>query len=156
MGTPEFMAPEQALGHKLDGRADLYAVGCVGYWLLTGELLYKKPTPMMLLIAHINEPPVSVELRAPTAIPRGLKLCIMDCLAKSPEHRPQDARALLERLQAAEQELPEDERWTEASAQTWWREHRPQPRISAPVNLSPSPASELRIADVNAPGASRP
>src|SRR5262249_43576136 len=55
MGTPEFMAPEQALGHKLDGRADIYALGCVGYWLLTGHLVFKKDAPMMLLIAHIQE-----------------------------------------------------------------------------------------------------
>jgi len=147
MGTPEFMAPEQALGHKLDGRADLYALGCVGYWLLTGQLLFKKPTPMMLLIAHINEPPVSVELRCAGTVPRGLRLCIMDCLAKSPEHRPQTARALLERLHQAEQELPEAERWSEAQAQAWWQTHRPSTRTSLPVNLTPSPPGDLRIAD---------
>lgn len=147
MGTPEFMAPEQALGKSLDGRADLYALGCVGYWLLTGELVFKKPTPMMTLIAHINEPPVSVEQRATCVVPHALKLCVMDCLAKSPEHRPQTARALLERLRAAEQELPAEERWTEQRAQAWWREHRPATRASVPVDLSPSPPGELRIGD---------
>jgi serine/threonine protein kinase len=143
MGTPEFMAPEQALGNPLDGRADLYALGCVGYWLLTGRLVFQKDAPMMLLIAHIKEPPPAL---APS-VPQGLKLCIMDCLAKAPEHRPQTARELLRRLSEAEAALPPDQLWTEARAHAWWAQHQPATRPSLSQGLTPSPQSQLRIAD---------
>jgi serine/threonine-protein kinase len=146
MGTPEFMAPEQALGSPLDGRADLYALGCVGYWLLTGRLVFQRDPPMMLLIAHIKEPPPALEQYAP-GVPRGLKRCIMDCLAKSPEHRPQTARDLLRRLAEAEAELPADEVWTEARAHAWWERHQPARRPSLPQGPTPPPPAELRIAD---------
>jgi serine/threonine protein kinase len=147
MGTPEFMAPEQALGHALDGRADLYALGCVGYWLLTGQLLFKKETPMLLLLAHINETPLPLEQRTALRVPRGLRVCIMDCLAKSADHRPQTARELLARLMEAERELGPDELWTEARAQAWWQQHHPLPTPAAALGLTPSPEGQLRIAD---------
>lgn len=147
MGTPEFMAPEQALGQRLDGRADLYALGCVGYWLLTGQLLFSKPTAMMLLLAHIEEPPPPLDVHAPVSVPAGLKQCLLDCLAKSPQARPQTARELLARLQAAEAELPDDQRWTDERAQSWWQTYQPPSRASHPAGLSPSPQGQLRIAD---------
>jgi serine/threonine protein kinase len=146
MGTPEFMAPEQALGHKLDGRADLYALGCVAYWLLTGHLVFKKETQMMLLLAHIQEPPAPLAQRAPKPVPHALELCIMDCLAKSAEHRPQSARALLVRLADAERELSPDEIWTDERAQLWWQTHQPLARTSTP-DVTPSPIAQIRIAD---------
>ncbi len=145
MGTPEFMAPEQALGHKLDGRADLYALGCVAYWLLTGHLVFQKETPLLLLLAHIQEPPAPLDQRAP-GVPRALKLCIMDCLAKSPDHRPQTARDLLVRLTAAELELSADEVWTEERAHAWWQKFQPPTLPSHPSTLTPSPNAQMRIA----------
>jgi serine/threonine protein kinase len=147
MGTPEFMAPEQALGHELDGRADLYALGCVAYWLLTGHLVFKKETQMMLLLAHIQEPPVPLEARAPRSVPHALKLCVMDCLAKSAEHRPQSARALLARLAEAERELSADDVWSDERAHAWWQKHQPLTRASSPTGLTPSPNGQVRIAD---------
>jgi serine/threonine protein kinase len=147
MGTPEFMAPEQALGRRLDGRADLYALGCIGYWLLTGSLVFSKPTAMMLLIAHIQEPPAPLDSRAPDRVPASLERCIMDCLSKSPEHRPLDARQLLQRLTEAERELSPTERWTDERAQAWWQQHQPTAHASQPGTLTPSPRAQLRIAD---------
>ncbi len=147
MGTPEFMAPEQALGHALDGRADIYALGCVGYWLLTGQLVFKKDAPMQILLAHIQEPPPGLDERAPAPVPRGLRLAIMDCLAKSPEHRPQTARDLLHKLSAAEAELLPQDVWTEERAHAWWREHQPPLKPSISSGLTPSPHAQLRIAD---------
>jgi serine/threonine-protein kinase len=145
MGTPEFMAPEQALGHALDGRADLYALGCVGYWLLTGRLLFKKDTPMQILLAHIQEPPAPLDESAGGPIPQGLRLAVMDCLSKSAEHRPQTARDLLGRLTVAEAELTPAQTWTDERAQAWWREHQPPLRPSLPTAGTPSPQL-LRIA----------
>jgi eukaryotic-like serine/threonine-protein kinase len=147
MGTPEFMAPEQALGHELDGRADLYALGCVAYWLLTGRLVFVKPTPMMLLIAHINEPPAPLERYALSSVPAGLSRCILDCLAKKPEDRPNDARELLSRLLQAEQQLAADELWTEERAHAWWRKYQPRARVATPTGVTPSPQGQIRIAD---------
>jgi len=147
MGTPEFMAPEQALGSPLDGRADLYALGCVGYWLLTGRLLFPKDTPMMILIAHIKEPPPSLAEHAP-GVPHALERCIMDCLAKSPDQRPQTARDLLRRLAEAEAELQPSQIWSEARAHAWWQLYQPAARSSLSQGLTPSPQAQLRIADV--------
>ena len=147
MGTPEFMAPEQALGSPLDGRADLYALGCVGYWLLTGRLLFPKDSPMMILIAHIKEPPPLLAEHAP-GVPHALERCIMDCLAKLPEERPQTARDLLRRLAEAEAELQPSQIWSEARAQAWWQLYQPAARSSLSQGLTPSPQAQLRIADV--------
>ncbi|HTV00030.1 MAG TPA: serine/threonine-protein kinase, partial [Luteitalea sp.] len=56
-GTPAFMSPEQALGQRLDGRSDLYAVGCLAFWLVTGQTVFPKATPTAMLIAHAQAPP---------------------------------------------------------------------------------------------------
>jgi serine/threonine protein kinase len=153
MGTPEFMAPEQALGRALDGRADLYALGCVGFWLLTGRVVFQKEQAMQILLAHIQEPPPSLDSYAPETVAHGLKLAILDCLAKSPEHRPQDARELLRRLTAAERELPADQVWTEERAHGWWAQHQPPPPLRVSHSSgSASAADQLRIADVREAG----
>ncbi len=102
---------------------------------------------MMVLLGHIQEPPAPLSARAPAAVPHALKLCIMDCLAKSPEHRPQNARALLARLAAAEAELQPDEVWTDERAQAWWQQFQPSTRPSQAVGLTPSPNAQIRIAD---------
>jgi len=147
MGTPEFMAPEQALGQALDGRADLYALGCVGYWLLTGQLLFSKETPMMLLIAHINEPPPRLEHFPTLRVAPALCACIMDCLAKAPAERPQTARELLSRLRDAERKLAPEDVWTDERAQAWWRDNHPAEGAAPPTGTTPSPDGQLRIAD---------
>jgi serine/threonine protein kinase len=153
MGTPEFMAPEQALGRALDGRADLYALGCVGFWLLTGRVVFQKEQAMQILLAHIQEPPPSLQTCAPQAVAPGLERAILDCLAKSPEHRPQDARELLRRLMAAERELPPDEVWTEERAHGWWAQHQPPPPLRASSSSGLASETEaLRIADAQEAG----
>ena len=146
MGTPEFMAHEQALGHSLDGRADVYALGCVGYWLLTGHLVFKKDTPMQTLLAHIQEAPPALEQHLKAPVPRGLRLAILDCLAKSPDHRPQTARDLWRLLVEAERELSAEETWNDERAHAWWREHQPPVKVSNPSGLTPSPREVLHIA----------
>jgi serine/threonine protein kinase len=145
MGTPDCMAPEQAQGQELDGRADLYALGCVGYWLLTGQMVFQKASTMQLLVAHMTEPPPSPRELAPDT-PGALERIILDCLAKDPNARPQRARALLERLVLAEQELPREQRWTEERAQEWWLAHRPQSKTSSAPILSIAP-KVLQVSD---------
>ena len=72
-GTPAFIAPEQALGDAdLDGRADIYATGCVAYWLLTGQLVFTADTPMALLLHHAQTPPTPPSARTELPIPAAL------------------------------------------------------------------------------------
>ena len=129
MGTPAYMAPEQALGHESDGRADLYALGCIGFWLLTGHLLFERNGSLPTMMAHITEPPPELAPLVSGYLPPELATQIKFCLAKQPQDRPRDARALARALKAIV--TPAGEQWTEARAQAWWREHLSKPRRSA-------------------------
>src|SRR5262245_38021510 len=82
VGTPEYMSPEQAMGHKVDSRCDLYAMGVVVYELFTGRVPFRGDTPMELILRHINEPP---PLHGPDAarIPGALKTVLGRALAKA-------------------------------------------------------------------------
>jgi serine/threonine-protein kinase len=100
-GTPAYLAPEIATGRgKVDGRADLYALGCVAYYLLTGKLVFEGATAMQVALAHAVEAPIPPSQRVGRPIPRDLERIILQCLEKDPERRPHSARELLEMLQA--------------------------------------------------------
>ena len=119
-GTPAFIAPEQALGDaNVDGRADIYATGCVAYWLLTGQHVFTADTPMGILIHHARTPPVPPSERIGQPIPPGLEALIMECLAKDPADRPQTARVLSLRLGEAQC----GETWNEDRARESWATH---------------------------------
>jgi serine/threonine protein kinase len=125
MGTPAYMAPEQALGHELDGRADLYALACVGFFLLSGRLLFQKSGSLPMMMAHITEEPPEFENCIPNYLPPELTTVLLRCLAKKPEDRPNDARALANALKSIP--ISERERWTDAQAQAWWATRPPKP-----------------------------
>jgi hypothetical protein len=119
-GTPGFIAPEQALGASdLDGRVDIYATGCVAYWLLTGQLVFTAETPMGLVLHHAHTVPTPPSSRVQLPIPASLDRLVLACLAKSPGERPQSAKELLRRLD--EIEVPSA--WTEERARDWWTSH---------------------------------
>jgi serine/threonine-protein kinase len=121
-GTPAFIAPEQASGGvDVDARADIYATGCVAYWLLTGQLVFVADTPMDLLLAHAHTPPGPPSGRTELPVPPDLDALVLSCLAKDREHRPTSFRDLRERLEtvALRQE------WTDARAREWWAMHLP-------------------------------
>ena len=121
-GTPAFMSPEQALADRpLDGRADIYALGCVAYWLLTGALVFAKSTPTALAVAHAQAVPEPPSRRTELPIPPALDAVILDCLAKSPADRPATADNLAQRLEALEG-VP---RWGRTQARAWWDLHAP-------------------------------
>ena len=116
-GTPAFIAPEQALGGApLDGRADIYATGCVAYWLLTGEFVFTAETAMGLLLHHMQTAPPAPSTRTTLPIPPALDQLVLSCLAKEPAGRPQSARELSGRLAAVEC----GEAWTQERAEAWW------------------------------------
>ena len=115
-GTPAFIAPEQALGNPVDGRADIYATGCLAYWLLTGQFVFTSETPMGMLMQHIQRPPTPPSARTDLPIPKALDDLVLSCLAKDPANRPQSARELSLRLA----ELEGASAWTQDRAREWW------------------------------------
>jgi len=120
-GTPAFIAPEQALGTDLDWRADIYATGCLAYWLLTGQFVFTAETPMGLLLQHAQAPPAPPSARTDLPIPPALDDLVLSCLAKDPAKRPQSARELSLRLA----EVEGANAWTQDRARDWWVTHQP-------------------------------
>ena len=120
-GTPAFVAPEQVLGGDLDGRADIYATGCVAYWMLTGQLVFAAESPIALALHHAQTPPTPPSVHTELFIPPDLDALVMACLAKDPAARPSSARELSRRLSAIKLHHP----WTEERAREWWATHQP-------------------------------
>jgi eukaryotic-like serine/threonine-protein kinase len=99
LGTPAYMSPEQAGGDAVDHRADLYALGCVGYEMLTGQPPFERRTPQAMMAAHATEAPVPVATRRP-AVPSNLAALVMRLMEKRPADRPQDADEVVRALNA--------------------------------------------------------
>ncbi len=121
-GTPAFMAPEMAMGRgDVDGRADIYGLGCVGYWLLTGRRVFEAESPLATVVAHVQETPVPPSQRSELPIPAPLEELILACLAKDPAERPQSAAELGAQLAGC----PLDPTWSHERARDWWALHLP-------------------------------
>ncbi len=118
-GTPLYMSPEQILGDPLDGRSDLYPVGAMAYYLLTGEPVFSGESVVEVCAHHIHSPVVPPSLRSAAPIPASLERVILACLAKSPADRPSNAGALIDLLDACDDVAP----WTVHDARRWWVEH---------------------------------
>jgi serine/threonine-protein kinase len=119
-GTPAFMAPEAVLGAQaIDSRVDLYGLGCVAYWLLTGERLFVGRTPVEVLLHHARTPPVPPSERSGRSIPPDLEALVLACLAKDPDDRPASAEWLAGRLA----ECQAAGAWTPARAKEWWEQN---------------------------------
>ncbi|HUL01854.1 MAG TPA: serine/threonine-protein kinase [Gemmatimonadales bacterium] len=107
IGTPEFMSPEQALGERVDGRSDLYSLGAVGYFALSGDLPFQGAEATEVLAKQVTEP--ARPLGVVAGVPRRLAQAIDRCLAKDPADRPQKGEDLAEQLGLAleqRRELP--------------------------------------------------
>jgi eukaryotic-like serine/threonine-protein kinase len=115
-GTPTYMSPEMAHGESIDGRADLYSLGCVAYFLLTGSLVFQADTAIGVILKHIEQPPVPPSKRTDLPIPPALEKLVLACLAKRPADRPQSAAELARALSAVETDS-----WGEEQAVEWWR-----------------------------------
>ena len=88
-GTPSYMAPEVAMGETVDGRADIYALGCVAYWLLTGKRVFEADTALQMVAKHLRAEPEPPSHRvAGLNIPPALEQLVLQCIAKRPEDRP--------------------------------------------------------------------
>ncbi len=143
-GTPAFMAPEVVLGvAETDHRVDLYALGCVAYWLLTGKLIFEGGSVVEVMFHHAHTTPPRPSTRSELPIPAALEDLIMECLEKDPARRPASAEAVSTRLDTVSLESA----WTVERAERWWAMHRPLPadaRRVAEVLLSQE-GRELRI-----------
>jgi serine/threonine-protein kinase len=128
-GTPSFMAPEQALGGEVDARADIYALGCVAYWLLTGKHVFSGETTSAVMIQHIQAPPVAPSARTELPVPAAMDRIVLACLAKNPGDRPGSARELARQLDAVDG----DRDWTEDRRREWWQRHFPSTSAGAPA-----------------------
>ena len=99
-GTPAYMAPEMALGENFDGRADLYALGCVAYYLLTGHIVFEASNGLQMIAKHIRDAPVPPSRRSELPVPAALDRVVLSCLEKQPADRPRDAATLSRSLAA--------------------------------------------------------
>ncbi len=119
-GTPSFMAPEQARGRDVDHRADLYSLGCVAYYLLTGTHVFPAKEPLERILAHVQEPPEPIGRRAPRLnIHPELDRLVIRCLEKDPKKRMQSAFELMEVLES----VPFSRPWTKVDARNWAHQH---------------------------------
>jgi len=118
-GTPAYMAPEIILGNvETDPRADVYALGCVAYWMLTGQLVFQAETPMKMFVEHLHGTPVPPSQRTELPIPRDLEAVVMRCLEKDPQKRP-DAAELFQMSCQCKASVP----WDHEAAREWWALH---------------------------------
>jgi serine/threonine-protein kinase len=142
-GTPGFMAPEVVLGAATDHRVDLYALGCVAYWLLTGMLVFEGENALQVMMQHAQVEPRRPSQRVDQSIPAALEELVMQCLEKDPARRPSSADAVRECLDAVA--LPSA--WTAERAEQWWAAHRPRARYARPAAdvLLSHEGHELRI-----------
>jgi serine/threonine protein kinase len=129
-GTPAFMAPEIILQGEVDQRADVYAFGCVAYFMLTGELVFKADTPMKMFIEHLQTPPVPPSQRTEMPIPPEVDELVLSCLDKDPRRRPENADELLSRLERCRA----GETWNQHAARVWWEQHLPE--LTGPLSVT--------------------
>ncbi len=122
LGTPAFLAPELVSSPTFDGRADIYALGCVAFWLLTGRPPFEANDAVSVLLHHAQTAPSPPSTMCEEIIPPQMDELILECLAKDPSRRPASAEALWERLDrvrvAAE--------WNQRRARAWWEMHEPE------------------------------
>jgi eukaryotic-like serine/threonine-protein kinase len=119
-GTPLYMSPEAIqMPGSVDGCSDIYAVGAVGYFLLTGRTVFEASTVMELCNKHLNEPPVAPSVRLGKPAPVELEEAILACLEKPRAKRPQTARDLAQRLARC----PAATEWSIEEAEVWWSRH---------------------------------
>jgi len=124
VGSPAFISPEAIMGKKdIDGRADIYGLGCVGYWLLTGRPVFDSQTASAAFVDHCSKPPPRLSQVAAGDVPLEFEALMAACLGKTPEDRPASAAELCRQLRAIDVPRP----WNPERAEKWWADHPPKP-----------------------------
>jgi hypothetical protein len=126
-GTPAYLSPETALGEPVDRRADIYALGCVAYWMLTGRYVFEGYGALQMMTRHIHTPPEPPSKYSAFLVPHDLEDVVLACLAKRPADRPQTARELSDRLGHCDLE----QAWSREDARSWWETRStPEPAVA--------------------------
>jgi serine/threonine-protein kinase len=134
IGTPTYGSPELASGSpEADPRSDIYSLGCVAFWLLTGRTVFQAPTLPLMLVRHINDEPDPPSRHAKSQMPAELDALVLHCLRKEKHHRPQSAEEIDARLAAIELSQP----WSMQRAREWWEGYRPAP-AREPIPVAPA------------------
>jgi hypothetical protein len=151
-GTPLYIAPETVTAPEaVDARTDLYSLGAVGYWLLTGTHVFGGKSTLEVCAHHLHSRPQSPSARLGAPVAPDLERLLLACLAKRPEDRPASAHVLRERLRAC----AAAGRWTNARAAKWWALHRHELRsggarasaLGTTVDARPPHLTVTRLAD---------
>ncbi len=152
-GSPLYMAPEQIMRtHAADCRTDIYAMGAIAYFLLTGRPPFLGSDSMAVMVAHARDP-VEPPSRHRSDVPADLEHVVLRCLEKKPEDRYQDAESLARAFAAC----ADAGSWSPARAEAWWQQHEPGALVrgteppSEQVSHDADPTAELTRADVNQP-----
>ncbi len=153
-GSPLYMAPEQIMRtHAADRRTDIYALGAIAYFLLTGRPPFLGNDSMAVMVAHARDPVVPPS-RLREGVPGDLEMVVLRCLEKKPEDRYQDAESLARALSAC----AAAGEWSPVQAEAWWQEHEAGALVPDSKAVSPDQApdpiispSELTCADASAP-----
>ncbi len=122
LGTPAFLAPELVSMQTFDGRADIYALGCVAFWLLTGRPPFEADDAMSILMHHAQTAPSAPSTMSEEPIPAQIDALVLECLQKDPARRPASAESLWERLDR----VPITREWNQRHARLWWEMHEPE------------------------------
>jgi serine/threonine-protein kinase len=130
-GTPAYMSPEAIRGDEsIDGRADIYSLGCVMYYLLTGQIVFEARTSKEMFAHHLDTIPMPPSLRSELPVPPELDALVMACLEKDPDKRPQSAVDVAMLACGAIQSGG----WSERKATAWWESHLPELTVLPPVS----------------------
>jgi serine/threonine-protein kinase len=147
VGTPAYMAPEMALGEPVDGRADIYALGCVAYYLITGQLVFEAEKAFQMIAKHLQAAPIPPSQRTDRPVSPELEKLILKCLSKEAKDRPQSAAHLAQALDW----IPTDG-WGEQEAKLWWAA-RNRPATGGPqAPHAPLYAESRIVTDSTVPG----
>jgi len=134
-GTPLYMAPEAiSKPDTVDGRSDLYAVGAVAYFLLTGQHVFQAATVLEVCSKHMLEAPVPPSQRTGTPVPADLEAIVLGCLAKDRDARPASAAVLRARLLAC----ADAGRHDVPAARAWWHARRAAHPDTAAASAGPA------------------
>ncbi len=119
-GSPACMSPEAVQGEEVTFASDVYGLGCVAYWLLSGRQVFEAPSVMQLLVQHVSRPPLPLsDFRSDLSVE--LEQLVLRCLAKNPADRPSDANDLGRQLAS----LAIEKSWGNADALQWWQANLP-------------------------------
>lgn len=142
MGTPDYMAPEQVLGQDIDARADVYALGCVAYFALSGTLPFSgHADAAAIMLAHLHQNPPPLAERAEQHLPPQLIELVERCMAKRADDRPASVGVVRSELAALK--FTTAEAWAEDLAAEWWRVNVPRPSSLRPSAGPLSPRSNV-------------